>query len=161
MRHDIMIDHRTTYPTPTHDQLIQWITTALNSYDEGFELALSLVDEPEMTQLNEHYRHKKGPTNVLAFGHDFPLEYEDPNQLIPLGDIIICAPIVIQEAKTQDKSIEHHFAHLTLHGTLHLLGFDHETTDEAKLMEKREIELLHSLGIENPYETLDDDLNSF
>ena len=152
MQHDIFVDIRSQLSSPAPEEFIRWVTTVLNYYDDYFEIAVSLVDEPEMATFNQRYRQKSSPTNVLAFGQDLPAEFDDPEQTIPLGDVIICVPVVIREAQEQHKALDDHFAHLTIHGTLHLLGFDHETTDEAKDMETHEIELLQDLGIENPYE---------
>ena len=100
-----------------------------------------------MSQLNQQFRHKSGPTNVLAFPNQAPAGICDEL----LGDIIICETVVEQEAKTQQKTALHHWAHLTIHGTLHLLGFDHLTDEEAAAMEQLEIELLGNFNIPNPY----------
>jgi len=115
------------------------------------ELSIRLVDEAESAELNSHYRHKQGATNILSF----------PGEIIPgtdinlLGDLAICAPVVAREAAEQHKSVQAHWAHLTVHGVLHLSGFDHEQTAEAERMEALEIQILETLGFDNPYH-LDD-----
>lgn len=125
-------------PSPTLFK--RWVQAALPPKKQNAELTIRIVDEPEIITLNEKYRHKKGPTNVLAF----PIEAPITTPL--LGDIIICAPITIQEAQAQNKSIDAHFAHLTIHGVLHLLGYEHD-----KVMETQEIKILAKLGFPNPY----------
>lgn len=113
------------------------------------ELTFRLVDEAESAELNETYRHKQGPTNVLSF----------PTEAIPgidwfyLGDIVMCAPLVLKEAAAQNKIPSAHWAHLTIHGILHLLGFDHIEEQDAIIMEGLEIELLSKMGLPNPYAT--------
>jgi probable rRNA maturation factor len=107
------------------------------------EIALRIVDEVEGRTLNRDYRGKDYATNVLTF----PL-VEEPYLM---GDIVLCAPVVLQEAKAQEKSIEAHFAHLTVHGVLHMHGYDHETEAEAELMEMLETEIVMKLGYPDPY----------
>jgi probable rRNA maturation factor len=111
------------------------------------ELTLRLVDRSESRELNARFRGKDQPTNVLSFPADLP-----PGIDIPLlGDIVICAPLVEEEARTQDKPLQEHWAHLVIHGILHLLGYDHQVEQDAIEMERIEVELLASLGIGNPY----------
>jgi probable rRNA maturation factor len=125
---------------PTPSQLRQWAKAALRVESE---VVIRIVDELEARALNSQYRAKDYATNVLTF----PLS-EEP---ILMGDIIICAPVVAAEAAAQNKSIEAHFAHLTVHGMLHLSGFDHETEPQAELMEALEVQILAKLGYANPY----------
>lgn len=110
-------------------------------------VALRIVDESEMTHLNSHYRQKQGPTNVLSFPADLPEQVDIPF----IGDVVICAPVVIQEALKQGKSEQSHWAHMVVHGILHLLGYDHESDAAAKQMELLEINTLQQLGFNNPY----------
>ena len=112
------------------------------------EVAIRIVDAQEALELNSQYRGKDYATNVLTF----PLS-EIPHLL---GDIIICAPVVAAEAAAQNKSLEAHFAHLTVHGVLHLHGYDHETEPQAELMESLEITILQKLGYANPYLVIED-----
>jgi probable rRNA maturation factor len=100
-----------------------------------------------MANLNHTYRAKAGPTNVLSFPADIP----DSVDCDLLGDIVICAPVVVREAEEQHKIGAHHWAHLTVHGVLHLLGFDHTDDHEAEQMEQLEITILKALGLPNPY----------
>ena len=125
---------------PTKAQFKKW---AKNTIRVDTEVAIRLVDEDEGRALNSTYRGKDYATNVLTF----PLT-ETPHLM---GDIIICAPVVMAEAVAQNKSLEAHFAHLTVHGVLHLHGYDHETEPQAELMESLEITILQKLGYANPY----------
>jgi len=115
--------------------------------DDPPQLTIRIVDEVEGLELNQKWRHKNYATNVLSFPFDAPPEVDIPL----LGDIVICAPIVFKESLEQQKAVEHHFAHLTVHGVLHLLGYDHLVEEEAEEMETLEIEILAALSIANPY----------
>jgi probable rRNA maturation factor len=106
-----------------------------------------VVDEAEGRELNRQYRHKDYATNVLSFPADLPPELGLPL----LGDVILCAPVVAREAQAQGKSLDAHYAHLTVHGVLHLLGYDHETISDARTMEGLEVQILDSMGIPDPY----------
>ena len=125
---------------PTKAQFKKWAKAALRV---DTEVTIRIVDEAEGCALNSTYRGKDYATNVLTF----PLT-ETPHLM---GDIIICAPVVVAEAAAQKKSIEAHFAHLTVHGVLHLHGYDHETEPQAELMESLEVTILQKLGYANPY----------
>ncbi len=133
---------------PDEDMINLWVNAALQSIDEqNPELTIRIVDEVEAQQLNEKWRQRSYPTNVLSFPFDSP-----PGINIPLlGDIIICAAVVKHEAAEQQKSVESHWAHMIIHGCLHLLGYDHIDDYEANIMENLEIDILHSLGYSNPY----------
>ncbi len=138
---------------PKKSSLLQWAKKALAKQSEPIELTIRIVDLNEMTELNSTYRGKKKPTNVLSFPFSSPpgITLDIPI----LGDIVICAPIVNQEAIDQHKSQASHWAHMIIHGILHLQGYDHETDDEATLMETQEIETMKMLGFSNPYESGD------
>lgn len=112
-------------------------------------LSLRVVDIPEIQALNHTYRYKNKPTNVLSFPSDLPEAIQEDTGL--LGDIIICADIVEKEAEEQNKMLKAHWAHMVVHGCLHLLGYDHEEDKEASKMESLEIRILESLGLPNPY----------
>ncbi|AZB90048.1 rRNA maturation RNase YbeY [Acinetobacter pittii] len=122
-------------------------------YKEDCEIGVACVDLNESQQLNLQYREKDKPTNVLSFPSDIPEEVLPMLDALPLGDLVICIPVVLQEALEQKKTAQNHFAHLLVHGVLHLLGYDHETSDEdAEEMEGLEIEILAKLNISNPYQ---------
>lgn len=136
-------------------QLKKIIETTLRhvSYKEDCEIGIACVDLEESHQLNLQYREKDKPTNVLSFPSDIPEEVLPMLDALPLGDLVICIPVVLQEALEQKKTAQNHFAHLLVHGVLHLLGYDHETSDEdAEEMEGLEIEILAKLNIANPYQ---------
>ena len=133
---------------PSLEQLQQWCALALRQRSADSELTIRLVDEPEGRELNNTWRHKDYATNVLSFPADVPEGLLD----IPLlGDLVICVPVVEREAAEQDKSLEAHWAHLVIHGCLHLLGYDHIDDDEAEEMESLEQNLLAELGHPDPY----------
>ena len=111
------------------------------------ELLIRIVDQVEIQDLNNTYRHKNQPTNVLSFPSDLPVEIDEKI----LGDVIICTQVVLTEANEQEKSFTDHLTHMAIHGTLHLLGYDHIAEDEALVMENLEIEILKKLKINNPY----------
>jgi probable rRNA maturation factor len=135
---------------PTLKQFRTWLKAALHSQAKKIqhaEVNIRIVDENESANLNKMYRHKIGPTNILAFSYNPPPE----TQIDLLGDLVVCAPIVLKEAKDQHKNIEAHWTHLIIHGCLHLLGYDHVQTQEADIMEALEIQILQKLGLDNPY----------
>ncbi|GAA5444129.1 endoribonuclease YbeY [Microbulbifer sp. NBRC 101763] len=137
---------------PSDEDIRAWIITALTDHREEAELAVRIVDEEESQQLNSQYRGKDKPTNVLSFHTDFPAELNLPL----LGDLVICAPVVQMEADQQGKSISAHWAHMLVHGTLHLLGYDHIEDAEAEVMEQLETKLLTGLGYADPYAPLEE-----
>lgn len=132
---------------PTNDNLTAWVTCALQPYNKPFELTIRIVEIAESQQLNLTYRQKDKPTNVLSF----PFEVPEGIALDLLGDLVICADVVAQEAKEQHKALNDHWAHMVIHGCLHLLGFDHIEDTDAQEMEALEIALLAQLNISNPY----------
>ena len=131
---------------PTALELRHWVEHALTDYAKDTAITLRIVDTIEMTQLNLYYRGKNKPTNVLSFPYEESLEEEKM-----LGDIVICAPVVLTEADEQHKPWQAHWAHLVVHGCLHLVGFDHEVEDQAEAMESLEVKLLAGLGFPDPY----------
>jgi probable rRNA maturation factor len=135
---------------PAANTFRQWVAAALQGRVKRADLALRLVGETEARALNRHYRGKDYATNVLSFPAELPPGLP-PGTMPILGDVVVCAPVVIHEAHLQGKDPRAHFAHLTVHGVLHLLGFDHDDPREAEAMEALEIEILAGLGIEDPY----------
>ncbi|UCC55187.1 MAG: rRNA maturation RNase YbeY [Gammaproteobacteria bacterium] len=133
---------------PSSAQLLQWVQHALRDRAADAELTLRIVDEAEITALNSRYRGKDGPTNVLAFPYQ-PLPGVESGLL---GDIVICVPVVAREAVAQGKSLEEHWAHIIIHGVLHLLGHEHKEAEEAGRMEQLETQLLGQLGYSDPYQ---------
>ena len=134
---------------PPATALEGWITAALQSQNlEEAEVSLYIVDEKESQELNAQYRGKDKPTNVLSFPADIPEEVGIPL----LGDLVVCAPVVEREAGEQGKSLEAHWAHMLVHGSLHLLGFDHIHDDEAEVMESLETKIVTGLGFPAPYQ---------
>jgi len=133
---------------PADEQISRWVDGVLQAeHQADTELTVRIVDEQESAELNEQYRHKQGPTNVLSF----PFESPPGVELNLLGDLVICAPVVQREAQQQDKDELAHWAHMVVHGTLHLLGYDHLQQDEAEAMENREIRIMEDLGYSDPY----------
>ena len=136
-------------------QMKKQIETTLRQvgFDVDCEIGIACVDLAESQELNLQYREKDKPTNVLSFPSDIPEEMLSLLDAEPLGDLVICIPVVLQEATEQQKTPSDHFTHLLVHGILHLLGYDHETSEaEAEEMEALEIEILKKLGITNPYQ---------
>ena len=135
-------------PGPTDAELQRWVESALKGRRDEAEMTIRIVDEEESAELNQTYRHKQGPTNVLSF----PFEAPEDIPMDLLGDLVICAPVVEQQAKEQHKNSEAHWAHMVVHGSLHLLGYDHIETQQAEEMEALEISILKGMGFANPYE---------
>ena len=138
---------RTAAKVPTARALAQWAEAALGVKASGKELAVQVVTATESRRLNQRYRGKDKPTNVLSFPTT-ALPGAIPQ---PLGDIVICPVVLKREAREQGKSERAHWAHLVVHGTLHLMGYDHERDADARRMERREITVLRRLGFGNPY----------
>ncbi|EIK54358.1 metal-binding heat shock protein [Stutzerimonas stutzeri TS44] len=140
-----------TGKAPAAAELQRWCELALRQRSGDSELTIRLVDEEEGRELNRTWRHKDYPTNVLSFPADVPDEFLD----IPLlGDLVICVPVVEREAAEQGKPLAAHWAHLVIHGCLHLLGYDHIEDAEAEEMEALERQLLAELGHPDPYADL-------
>ncbi len=129
----------------------KWVAAALAGRIREADLAIRLVDAKEGRALNRHYRGKDYATNVLSFPADLPEGLPEGVRLPLLGDLVLCAPVVAREAREQGKPLAAHYAHLTVHGTLHLLGWDHGDDVEAEAMEQLEREILAGLGIDDPY----------
>lgn len=137
----------TASDTPDAEQFQQWAETALAQRQHDSELTIRIVDIAESQSLNKQYRGKDKPTNVLSF----PFELPEGIELPLLGDLVICAAVVAEEALEQQKSPPNHWAHMVIHGILHLLGYDHIDDIDAEEMESLEITLLAQLDIANPY----------
>ena len=137
---------------PSEAKFQQWLEAAVLPFQADAEVTIRVVDSSESQQLNNQYRAKDKPTNVLSFPFQCPPGIELPL----LGDLVICAAVVAEEAAEQGKALEAHWAHMVIHGCLHLLGFDHINDDDAAQMEAEEIQILQQLGIANPY-LLDDE----
>jgi probable rRNA maturation factor len=137
---------------PKKKKFEEWVTGVLKEMDhtktEHSEIVIRIVNKEESATLNYSFRKKNGPTNILSFTYD---THEEPYSN-SLGDLAICAEIVMEEAETQKKDVQAHWAHLTIHGTLHLLGYDHERESDAIEMEQLETKILFKLGYPNPYE---------
>ena len=132
---------------PDEQSIKRWVSAALHLKAGDTELSIRIVDEPEAKTLNETYRGASGPTNVLSF----PFDEKTPEPLPLIGDIVICAPVVAREAEEQNKALNAHWAHMIIHGVLHLLGYDHQNDSEAAIMEALETEIMHILGFPPPY----------
>ncbi|WP_407276645.1 rRNA maturation RNase YbeY [Halothiobacillus sp. DCM-1] len=140
---------------PTADRLTPWVAAAVaaalpDRAPAVVGVCARFVDAAEGQALNQQYRHKNYATNVLSFPFDTPLPDESDQERY-LGDLVLCQPVLVEEARAQGKSLTAHTAHLIVHGVLHLLGFDHETPAQAEEMEGLEIQVLAQLGFENPY----------
>jgi probable rRNA maturation factor len=136
---------------PQDDQFQTWAEAALAGRAGDFSLAIRIVDEIDARRYNRDYRDKDYATNVLSFPAELPSGLPEELLHSQLGDLLICAPVVAREAGEQQKSIADHWAHLVVHGVLHLLGYDHERGDDAVAMESLEVEILAALGIADPY----------
>jgi metalloprotein, YbeY family len=149
---DLQIASENSEGLPTLEQFTYWVETALafEAQTEDFpetEMTIRIVDEEESQTLNREYRGKDYPTNVLSF----PFEVPEGIELPLLGDLVICRQVMEREAKEQQISLASHWAHLAVHGTLHLLGYDHIEEAEAEEMEGLETQIMQKLGFEDPY----------
>lgn len=144
---DLQIACEDSNNLPNETAFRHWLETVLLQLQEEAEVTVRLVDEAESNELNLTYRGKDKPTNVLSFPFEAP-----PGIALPLlGDLIICRQVVEQEATEQGKTSEEHWAHMVVHGSLHLLGYDHIEDDTAEEMESLETEIMHVLGYPDPY----------
>ncbi|WP_439259264.1 rRNA maturation RNase YbeY [Lonepinella sp. BR2930] len=144
---DLQIATENSENLPSVEQFTHWATQAVRAESLEPEMTIRIVDEAESHELNLRYRGKDRPTNVLSF----PFECPDEVELPLLGDLVICRQVVEKEAVEQGKPLIAHWAHLVVHGSLHLLGYDHIEQDEAEEMESLETEIMLGLGFEDPY----------
>ncbi|MBK4783704.1 rRNA maturation RNase YbeY [Pantoea sp. Cy-640] len=144
---DLQLACADEYGLPAEAAFQRWLEAAVTPFQPESEVTIRLVDEAESHELNLTYRGKDKPTNVLSFPFEAPPGIELPL----LGDLIICRQVVEQEAAEQGKSPEAHWAHMVVHGTLHLLGYDHIEDEEAEEMEALETEIMLALGYPDPY----------
>jgi probable rRNA maturation factor len=153
--YQIIMQHASCgFYVPDDQLLTQWARHALKTQSDALpqgdiEVTIRIVDRDEISELNNRYRHKLGPTNILSFAFDMPEEII--SEITILGDLVICAEIIEHEAKSQGKEINAHWAHMIIHGILHLLRYDHEQEADAIIMETKEITILNELGFSNPY----------
>ncbi|MEZ8195982.1 MULTISPECIES: rRNA maturation RNase YbeY [Vibrio] len=132
---------------PSEKDIQGWLDKTITQFQPQAELTVRIVDEQESHQLNYDYRGKDKPTNVLSF----PFEAPPGIEIDLLGDLIICRQVVEKEAEEQSKPLLAHWAHMVVHGSLHLLGYDHIENDEAEEMESLETEIMQSMGYDDPY----------
>ena len=156
-RETLQLDVSITYGLPRSGipaavSFRRWVRAALEGRIRQADLAIRIVDAKEGRAFNRHYRGKDYATNVLSFPADLPEGLPEGVRLPLLGDLVICAPVVAKEAREQGKPLAAHYAHLTVHGTLHLLGWNHDDDTEAECMEGLEREILAGMGIDDPYQ---------
>ncbi|MCG9543362.1 rRNA maturation RNase YbeY [Vibrio sp. Isolate33] len=144
---DLQIAVENEQGLPTEQDIQLWLDKTIPQFQENAELTVRIVDTEESHQLNHEYRGKDKPTNVLSF----PFEAPPGIELDLLGDLIICRQVVEKEAVEQNKPLLAHWAHMVVHGSLHLLGYDHIEDDEAEEMESLETEIMQAMGFEDPY----------
>ena len=146
----ILIDIQRACPSeniPSDIAINRWAAAALGNHSDSSELSIRVVGESESATLNKQYRGKSGATNVLSF----PFTAVTPEPLPMLGDLVVCAPLVSAEAQQQNKALQAHWAHIIVHGVLHLLGYDHSDDSDAQIMEALETEILLGLNYPAPY----------
>ncbi|MCC8457380.1 rRNA maturation RNase YbeY [Photorhabdus aegyptia] len=144
---DLQIASEHLQGLPEETLFQRWLDGVLPQFQPESEVTIRIVDEAESHDLNLTYRGKDKPTNVLSFPFEAPPEVDLPL----LGDLIICRQVVEKEAEEQQKTVEEHWAHMVVHGCLHLLGYDHIEDDEAEEMESLETEIMQALGYADPY----------
>lgn len=144
---DLQIAVKEETGLPSFEDILLWLTSAVDKFQSQAEVTVRIVDDSESHQLNLEYRGKDKPTNVLSFPFEAPMGIE----MDLLGDLVICKQVVEQEAKEQSKPLMAHWAHMVVHGSLHLLGYDHIEDEEAEEMESLETEIMQSMGFDDPY----------
>lgn len=144
---DLQIATESDTALPTEAEITTWLDAVVQRFQDAAEVTVRIVDNEESQQLNNDYRGKDKPTNVLSF----PFEVPEGIELDLLGDLVICKQVVEHEAQEQQKPLTAHWAHMVVHGTLHLLGYDHIEDEEAEIMESLETEVMLELGFEDPY----------
>lgn len=155
MNYFVDIQHVCKSPLPISNEILEgWVTLTLKNFRERAELTLRFVDADEMTTLNHTYRQQNKVTNVLAFPASYPSEIQLDYPMI--GDVVICPEVLLEESKKLNTPLEAHWAHIIIHGVLHLLGYDHIEESDAEIMRPIETKILHELGFDNPY--LNDDI---
>lgn len=157
MKYHLNFQNPNNYPNlPNIFHIQRWVNTALTDLIDTGELTLRIVNTSTIQSLNNQYRHINKPTNVLSFPSEVPSHIMKTLPERPLGDIIICHEIIEKEAFEQHKTLEAHYAHMIIHGLLHLLGYDHIKESEAEIMEPLEIKTLALLGFNDPYAPIED-----
>ncbi len=144
---DLQIATESEQGLPAREEFQRWVNGVLPKFKKESELTIRIVDKEESHELNFTYRHKDRPTNVLSF----PFEVPEGLDMPLLGDLVICKEVVETEANEQKISVESHWAHMVVHGCLHLLGYDHIIDEEAEEMESLEAEIMQELGYPDPY----------
>ncbi len=144
---DLQVATETPQNLPDEATISAWLTHIITPFQDNAELTVRIVDTEESQQLNSEYRQKNKPTNVLSF----PFEVPPGIELDLLGDLVICKQVVELESQQQQKPLQSHWAHMLVHGSLHLLGYDHIEDEEAEIMENLETEIMQELGFEDPY----------
>ena len=147
---DVQFACRSAGEVATAAEVETWAVAALGGYDGDQDLTVRFVDEGEGAALNQRYRQRPGPTNVLSFPYDPPPGGNDT----VFGDIAVCTPVALREAREQGKTVPAHCAHLVVHAVLHLLGHDHQNEEDASRMESEEVAILSRLGFDDPYAPL-------
>jgi len=152
MQADVEIQRAThTAGTPGDEQFQAWIEAVPAATGVKYSLGIRIVDDEEARRFNHQYRGRDYATNVLSFPAELPEGLPEDIRKTLLGDLLICAPVVVREAQEQNRPLADHWAHLTIHGVLHLLGYDHEQAGDAEVMESLEIRILAGLDISDPY----------
>jgi len=152
MQAEVEIQRATqTAGTPGDEQFLAWIEAVPAAPGPRYALGIRIVDDAEAQRYNRDYRGRDYATNVLSFPAELPAGLPEEIRKAQLGDLLICAPVVLREAQEQNRPAADHWAHLTIHGVLHLLGYDHERPEDALVMEALETDILAGLGIPDPY----------